>query len=507
MNIEEEFPARYWINLGRIEERRFETEWQLAKAGVTAERFPAVDARFVRKTRGYESAGRYALALSQRLAIRKAMLAGAKAVLILEDDVIFHPELLERLREMELPDDWGIFYLGCAHHKRPWPAGHGMVGTSYALGTHAFAVRAPYFRQVMAALSVRPGQEISHPLASDWFLADLHKEIPTYACYPNLAWQAVSDSDLAGGVYSNYTPSGEQKAGAGEIVGLQAEMWGGSRWTSGNASVDHVDAETCEPPVTEPRLGLLFLTRGDVNQPEIWREFTDDAGDGVRVFSHSTDPSLEQSGFLSGTSIDEWWETQWGHISLVRAMMALLKAALEDPSLTHFAFVSESCIPVRPWNEMARRLRIDPRSMLNYQTSSQMKPHHLSRLSKVRELPDRCRRMHSQWCVLARDAAECVTEFDFTVHFEGFLAPDEHYIGSVLALRGFDEARRLHRTESTWHNWSEETGRPKMLSKVDAALVEELAAFPGFFARKFAPDTDVGKWGLHLSCSNRRVVR
>jgi GR25 family glycosyltransferase involved in LPS biosynthesis len=88
MNIEETFPARYWINLGRREERRFETEWQLERAGITAERFPAVDARFVRKNRGYENAGRYALALSQRLAIRKAMLAGADAVLILEDDVV-----------------------------------------------------------------------------------------------------------------------------------------------------------------------------------------------------------------------------------------------------------------------------------------------------------------------------------------------------------------------------------------------------------------------------------
>lgn len=278
---------------------------------------------------------------------------------------------------------------------------------------------------------------------------------------------------------------------------------GGSRLISGNAGLNPVDTETWEPPLAEPRLGLLFLTRGDVNQPEIWREFTDDAGDGVRVFSHSVDQALAEAGYLAGTSIHEWWETRWGDISLVRAMMALLKAALEDPSLTHFAFVSESCIPVRPWNEMARRLRIDPRSMLNYQTSSQMKPHHLSRLSKVRELPDRCRRMHSQWGVLARDAAECVTGFVFTEHFEGFLTPDEHYIGSVLALRGFDEARRLHRTESTWHNWSEETGRPKMLSKVDAALVGELAAFPGFFARKFAPGTDVGRCGLHQVRINR----
>ena len=499
MNFEDEFPARYWINLGRRQDRRVETEWQLHRAGITAERLPAVDANFVRNSRGYESAGRYALALTQRLAIRKAMLAGATAVLVLEDDVVFHPEFLERIAEIEMPEDWGIFYPGCAHHKRPVSAGSGLVRTPYALDTHAFAVRAPYFRQVMAALSVRPDRDVEHARASDWFLADLHREIPTYACYPNLAWQAVSDSDLAGGVYSNYTPSGEQRAGAGEIVGLQAEMWGGSRWISHTLEVVK-EGEDCiaQGSTPEPCLGLLFLTRGDVNQPEIWREFTDDGGSGVRVFSHSMEP-LAEAGFLAGTSIAEWRETRWGDISLVRAMMALLKAALEDSSLTHFAFVSESCIPVRPWQEMARRLRIDPRSMLDYRTSSEMKPHQLSRLSTVRDLPDRCRRMHAQWCVLARDAAECVVEFDFTERFEGFLAPDEHYIGSVLALRGFDEARRLHRTKSTWVKWTEQEGlgRPKTVMEVDAVLAGELAAFPGFFARKFAAESDIRRWGLH----------
>ncbi len=499
MNIEQEFPARYWINLGRRQDRRVETEWQLQKAGFSAERLPAVDANFVKNPRGYESAGRYALALSQRLAIRKAMLAGAKAVLILEDDVVFHPEFLERLAGIELPEDWGIFYPGCAHHQRPSPAGPGLVRTPYALDTHAFAVKAPYFKRVMAALSVRQGQDTEHARASDWFLADLHREIPTYACYPNLAWQAVSDSDLAGGVYSNYTPSGEQRAGAGEIVGLQAEMWGGKRWISPKFEIVEAEDSACLPRLAEPRMGLLFLTQGDVSQPRIWREFVEDSGGSVRVFSHSKEPEVSAKGFLAGTSISAWRETRWGDISLVRAMMDLLKAGLEDSSLTHFAFVSEHCIPVRPWQEMARRLRIDPRSLLNYRTSKDMKPHHLERLSRVRDLPDRCRRMHSQWCLLARDAAECVAEYDFTAWFEGFLAPDEHYIGSVLALRGFDEDGGISKTETTWLKWNTSDGvsRPLALSETDAELARSLAAFPGFFARKFAPESDVGKWGLH----------
>jgi hypothetical protein len=520
MDFNTTIPLRYYINLGRRQDRRIETEIALAQAGISAERFPAVDARFVRKNRGYASAGRYALALSQRLALRSASLKKADAVLILEDDVVFHPQLLERLAEIELPDDWGIFYFGCAHRKRPWPAGPRLVRTPYALDTHAFAVRAPYYRKVIAALARREKEFCEHARASDWYLADLHQEIPTYACFPNLAWQSVAASDLAGGTYSNYTRSGEQISSAGEIIALQSEMWGAKPWRSWDrcelaADEDyseetrydrnaHAIRLTTKPPVKEPRvqepcLGLLFLTRGDVCQPEIWREFAAEAGTGVKILSHAKDQEAAARGFLAGSAIENWQETEWGDISLVRAMLSLLTAGLADESLTHFAFVSESCIPIRPWAEMRRRLIIDPRSMLYYETSGDMKKKHLERISIVEDLPDRARRIHSQWCLLDREAATCVTEVDFTPHFEKLSAADEHYIGSILALRGYNENDRINRQEITWAKWQDdgETTRPRAFDRTNAGLTAELAAFPGFFARKFPIGSDIGKWGLH----------
>lgn len=491
MDFEKEFPARYWINLGRRQERRFETEHQLECAGITAERFPAVDARFVRNHRGYESAGRYALALSQRLVIRRAMLAGAKAVLVLEDDVIFHPELRERLEAMDLPEDWGIFYLGCAHHVRPEPAGEGIVRTAYALDTHAFAVRAPYYRKVMDALALKAGHHPDHPRASDWYLANLHREIPTYACYPNLAWQAVAVSDLAGGTYSNYTKYGEQRSGHGEMIGMQAELWGGTRWP-----------EWGEPlkQTPDPKLGLLFLARGDVEHPAIWEEFEKNAGDGVRVLAHCKEKELENGAFLGGRMIREWHETSWADISLVRAMLSLLKEALEDETLTHFVFLSESCVPVKPWSEIRRRLKHDPRSMIPEQGAAKMREKHLERIGGVKDLPPHTMLVHPQWLLLNRDAARCVVENDFTEHFECIRAADEHYMGTVLALRGFDFDGQVKRASVTWVKWAEDalTAAPERQSDVTPALAGELADFKGFFARKFPKGSNIGEYGLHL---------
>ena len=516
MDFNSTFPLRYFINLGRRQDRRIETEIALEEAGISAERFPAVDARFVRKNRGYESAGRYALALTQRLVLRKAALLEADAVLVLEDDVIFHPEMLSRLQDIELPEDWGIFYLGCAHHKRPWPAGRGVVRTPYALDTHASAVRAPYYRRVTAALGRRDGEPRLHARASDWFLADLHQEIPTYACYPNLAWQAVNKSDLAHGTYSNYTRTGEQIASSGELIGLQMEMWGGLRWKENRnpEAIELSRVETGEDgvvvpftppaarmpkPKSDPKLALLFLTRGDVCHPEIWREFVDDAGGEAVAFSHAKDRQEAEKGFLAGSVIEDWQETAWGDISLVRAMLSLLRAAMADESITHFAFASESCVPVKPWAEIRRRLRIDPRSMLSCADAATMKPPHLERLAAIRDLPARTYRTHSQWILLNREAAACVTEHDITSHFEGVQAPDEHYFGTLLALSGYPEGERIQQQDTTWVRWGQQNNhvRPDEPVVVRPELAAELAAFPGFFARKFPAGSDIGKWGLH----------
>ena len=51
-------------------------------------------------------------------------------------------------------------------------------------------------------------------------LAALQDQIPTYAAYPNLAWQSEGYSDLAGRSYSNYHPDGRQRLFAHAVANL-----------------------------------------------------------------------------------------------------------------------------------------------------------------------------------------------------------------------------------------------------------------------------------------------
>jgi hypothetical protein len=544
MDIDEAFPLKLWINLGRREDRRLKTEFHLAEAGVTARRFPAADARGKLKrlrsgtrtgngtndlrepkpllgdgseveVRGYASAGRYALALTQRLALREAARRGAPSVLLFEDDVVFHPNFRELIGGVELPDDWGIFYLGCSHSRRPQWAGNRVVRLQYAVDTHAVAVRAPYYKHVMEMLDRHGKPDLGVAKASDQFLALLHQDIPSYACFPNLAWQAVSESDLTGVRYSNYDRDGQQRNFRHAVAGLLEEaveppeeletaqaptedphLQNGAGPRAGSSK-----SPSATPSCHHPRLALLFLTRGDVNHPQIWREFIEEAPDRTKVFSHPKYPDQLRSGFLDGTAIQTQFDTKWGDISLVRASRALLMEALEDKTLTHFALLSESCVPIRPLPEVLRRLELDPRSQFGYTHRHETHPKHRERSAGAPLVPPGCWRFTSQWWLMDRVTAILSAGMDYTDIFEDMFVPDESYFATVLAMQGFPLEDGVLRRYSTWTSWEKDAGSPTAWATLSHEKLQELLHCGSLFARKFPVGADIGRYRLHRSPS------
>lgn len=400
----------------------------------------------------------------------------------------------------------GIFYLGCAHSQRPEWAGARVVRVRHAVDTHAVAVRAPHYARVMEMLDRHGKPDPGVAKASDQFLALLHREIPTYACYPNLVWQDVSPSDLMMNVYSNYTKDGRQKNWVGAVAGLLGEAMEGEderrtlntehRMPNGEMKAG---GKMPQPLRKKPRLGLLFLTRGDVNHPEIWREFVSEAPGRVRVLSHPKFPAQLKGGFLEGTAIRERHETKWGDISLVRASRAMLLAALEDESLTHFALLSEACVPVRPLPEILRRLELDPRPQFGFKTLKEAVARHASRIGSVPEVPAGCWRFTSQWWLLDRTAAIFAAGQDYTPLFEKMFVPDEAYFATVLAMQGYPLEGEVVKKDVTWTWWEKDAGSPNEWPELPLERLESLLHSGALFARKFPKGADIGKLGLHRS--------
>lgn len=211
MNLSEEFPMKVCLNLEKRDDRRRTASETFRMHRLGVDRWKSFDGSLSRHPGGFATPSRRAKNLSFLRVIRHARLIKAKAVLIFEDDVELHPCFGELVEAIDLPEDWGLFYFGCLHAETPVRVTSNVVRIVRAHDTHAVAVRDRYFGTVMRGL--RP--EACHGTrpyvqASDMLLANLQNEIPSYAAYPNLAWQRNGFSDLTGETYSHYSDSGEQ---------------------------------------------------------------------------------------------------------------------------------------------------------------------------------------------------------------------------------------------------------------------------------------------------------
>jgi Core-2/I-Branching enzyme len=513
MNFEQTFPLIYLLNLSRREDRRLECEAVFAQHGLRVRRFPAVDALWMRKTAGYETKGRRAHALSTRLIIRQAKQEKAPAVFIFEDDVVLADDWRERLAAFTLPGDWGMFALGGQHHERPEPVGDGLVRIHAMLDTHAWGVRAECYDAVLAALR-RPAHEPKEHLpATDVTLARLQADIPSYATWPNTAWQQESHSDLAVGAYSNYEVDGWQRPGYNSVGGLLAEMIGGHAWPearrraleqkawfkSGPVFPGDSGLEACATTPSADKVAFLFLTRAGHHQPAMWEEYWSGQED-YTVYAHLADPEARGSGWLACARIADRISTSWGDVSLVRVQMALLRAALKDPANGFFVFCSESCVPVRPFRELQRILKLDPRSRFGWKPWSVVEkadPQKALRPLKATRLPRTRWIFHSQWILLNHEAASLLAEDDLTPWFEGVFAPDECYPGTVLNAKGYPLNERVVNTDVTWTDWQGGPS-PVTLSVIQPALAASLATSGAFFARKLSSQSNIGEMKLHL---------
>lgn len=526
MNFDKTFPLIYCLNLAKRQDRRVRCEEIFEMHGLRVWRFPAVDAGRVKRLHGFENAGRYAHSISTRLIIRRAMQAKAPAVFIFEDDVVLAEDWRKRLAVFDLPEDWGMFYLGCQHQMRPQVVGPGLVRVRGALDTHAWGIRASHYRQALRVLAGRNDAQPSLLPPADLLLARQQQKddgFAAYAVFPNLAWQEEEHSDLVNGIFSNYDSDGWQRPARNVIVGVCAEALGGRAWPAAvtearkvvpfyeqrwERPVLQLTEEAPAPkmvlPILTPpvKLAFLFLTRADTYHAEIWQEYFAQSTQGdFSLHAHAADVSAVRSELLRTSQITERIEpTAWGNISLVRAMLELLRAGLTDERNTHFVFLSESCVPIRPLADLRRVLALDGRSRFHWQPYEEVAEKHsdkAARMEKVRGVPRGLGRFHSQWLLLNREATELVAEDDFTGHFAEAWAPDEFYFGTVLEMKGWPLSDKVARDDVTWTDWVHGGPHPRTHTSGTHELAAKLAASGKFFARKFAPGCGIKEYELH----------
>jgi hypothetical protein len=183
-------------------------------------------------------------------------------------------------------------------------------------------------------------------------------------------------------------------------------------------------------------IGFLFLTLGDLHP--IWDKWFPHL---KYVYVHNK-YQLKNPEFAA--KCIKTIETRWGHISLVEAMLLLLKESFKDNYITHFVFLSGNCVPLYDYIYTSSEIVKLEKSTFHFFPSKDFKNVHSDLVKSALR--------HSQWCILKRNDAEMLINNDYMQYFRNVSIPDEIYFATVLRFADIQIDNKMT-TYVDWHKY------------------------------------------------------
>lgn len=203
------------------------------------------------------------------------------------------------------------------------------------------------------------------------------------------------------------------------------------------------------------KIAFCFLVYDDINHEDLWNLFFKDV-DPQKYTIYIHDKISKPLKYFNKYKLKRRVLTRYSHISLVKAQNLMLQEAMLDSNNTHFIFVSNSCIPLKSFDNVYDTLN-EEYSYFNICPREQCFPR-CNMASKV--VDNKYIQKAAQWCILNRKHAELMLNTkDYMTWFNyPGTVPDEHcYITNIHYNNLQDEIiTTVISTESTtFTNWSD----------------------------------------------------
>jgi len=111
---------------------------------------------------------------------------------------------------------------------------------------------------------------------------------------------------------------------------------------------------------SKKKIAFLFLIIDNPNFPKVWDYYFKGNEDKINIYIHPKYP--EKTIWHQDRIINNLQETAWGYI--VGAYKELFLSALQDKDNYKFVTISESCIPIKPFDEFYKDVTNDPHSWI-----------------------------------------------------------------------------------------------------------------------------------------------
>ena len=230
------------------------------------------------------------------------------------------------------------------------------------------------------------------------------------------------------------------------------------------------------------KLTFCFLVYDKINQYDIWVKFFEGVDTNkYDIYIHSKNPKKDL-GWFNKFKLKRTISTKWGDVSIVKAQNLLYEEALKNSDNYKFINLSQSCIPVQPFDYIYEYLTKDDMSIINKCPESECFPRcnillkHLSRENIFKS---------HQWMILNREHANiCAYNESFINLFEKLDCPDEHF--NIIRINKRGDISKIKYGATTYTNWAEgKNGSPKTYVNVSDCNIQALRDEGYLFARKF----------------------
>lgn len=258
------------------------------------------------------------------------------------------------------------------------------------------------------------------------------------------------------------------------------------------------------------KIAFLFLVISTIYHESYWQDFFKGHEHYYSVYVHAKKPFDENSIFKQH-ELPYKVPTTWSNT--IKAQVAMLKTALEDPENTSFVFLSDATIPLHDFDTTYHLLMQDNASHFYYERNPHMQPGNpYYSIRNLAPIPTEYQFKNSQWVVLNRFHAQLFVDDTATVEFIASKGSDQELLpGTLLALHEqLHTVKPIDRTLVIWdrepapYRFDDLTKHPEDLEILRKAIEEKQF----LFVRKIAQECDLTPLQPYLSyCSSTSHLR
>ena len=268
------------------------------------------------------------------------------------------------------------------------------------------------------------------------------------------------------------------------------------------------------------KIAFLFLVLDNPNFPKIWDNYFRGHKDKYNIYIHPKYPL--KTTWKKDRIISDLKNTGWGYI--VEAYMELLKEAFKDPDNYKFVTISESCLPIKSFEQFYNDSISDSRSWIKF-----MKIKNYNQIERINKQPNIPNNLHfikhyARFCLnrehvkkLLSKSNESKLKFFYKMHvgdefFLSILYPIKNVRDFAVTYDDWDyieeqkrkikyDKKKLYEEQEKYHiDRSEELKKlqnkynniaknPKLITNIYEEL-DKIKNCSSYFYRKFSKDSN-----------------